>query len=585
MNEQEQAPTPEQKKAAWACEIVRSTEDYWRKNLSKTAARNLAYVRGDFWKHSTVGGVLGETEKYAAQRNEISPIVDTVVSRLAVDQPAVDAQDRRVRSSSGFPTRTSDRVMVGRRIAAVLNYYAEEDHLEVEVQRLVYLAATFNEGATLKTSWSPAHQRLVWRCLLPWDVHHDPHARRIEDAGWSFERFVLHIDDLRERVETGVYEITKPIQADVFPASLIEDELADETTDRRKRGMREYVSMVEFWDYRSGMFYHLHVPTGQLVMSSPMGWRRPYTRLVFRDDAIEQAGPSDVSLASSTQRDINELVSARREVVSRLPRRMLVDPGLFQDDKDFERFKNARTWEPTAAIPPAGGFEGRVWVTPPMDTTYDFNQQLKQDVEEIRWVSGVSEHDRGRSVNIRTAEEAKMVQGGEEGRMKIRSSRLESAIRDAFAVARDILRWAMANPEASKIDIQGLWNETQLDVPLAQFVDEVANAATSFKLLPFNAIMDNPVERRETLVKLAPTLLSPEVIPHINVGEFVQELVEALGFRPSIAKDAPPEPAPAPPGMPPGMPGEAAPAPGGQDINSMLAALASGGNGQTPAIA
>lgn len=603
MTEPEPTTSPEEKKARWANDIVKNTEDFWRKNRARTAARNLAYTRGDFWRSSGIGGVLGDIEKYSAQRNEISPIVDTIVSRLAVEQPAVDAIDRRLRSGSTVPTRENDRVMVGRRVARALNYFAEQDQLEVEVQRLVLLAAMFDEGATAKTSWNTNHQRVVWRALLPWDCHHDPNARRIEDANWSFERFTLHIDDLRSRVEDGTYDLRKAITADVYPCSLIEDEMADDTQDRRKRGLREFVSMVEFWDYRAGKFYHLHPSTGQMLMSADMGWRRPYTRLVFRDDAVEAGGVSDVSLCAPTQRDINELVSARREIVQRLPRRMLIDPALFKDDKDFERFKNSRSWEPTPAEPPPDGFEGRVWVTPAMDTTYDFNAQLKGDVEEVRWVSGVNEHDRGQSRNIRTAEEAKMIQGGDEGRMKIRSKRLEAAVRDMFAVARDVLRWAVRSPDASKIDLQHLWDETQLDVPFDQFADELANASTSFKLLPFNAIMDNPGARRDTLVDLMPALTSPGLADHINLGELVQELIEQMGWRPSIAKEAAP---PAPPGVPgmggaAGLPPDLAAAvgpppepppgmglpPGGMPpgVNplAMLGALA--GNGQTPAIA
>ena len=573
------APTPEDDKSADARRIVgivQTQEDWWQRHRAEKVARNLAFYRGEFWKGDGFAVPNGDAEQYRAERNEVSPVVDTIVSALAMDLPQVEVEDRRQRSV-GLPTRNEDSTMAGRRLAAVLNWFAEADELEVATQEMVLHAAVFDEGGTIKTTWSPVAKRIVWRTMLPWEVFFDPTAKRLRDAGWSFERFVLHVDDLQRRVDEGTYTLQKGIKADTYPRSLVDDELDNnDEQELRLQGLREYVNLVEWWDYRKGLVLHVHPESAQVLMSTPLPYRRPYSRLIFRSGVSRARGISDVTLMANMQRDINELVSARREIVNRLPKRMMIDRGLFSDDKDFERFKNSRSWEPSLVdLPPDGSFEGRVYTTPAMDTTFDFNKHLADDIEHSRWLTGVSEHDRGRAVNIRTAEEAKLIRGGEEGRMNIRSRRVMRAVIDLFEAGREVVRWAVLHPEASAIDLEALWDETQVDVSIPQFADELVNASTKFRLMPFNSIMENKIEKRESLATMLPALTQGALAEVYDPTELGRELADLFGWRPSIVRKAPPPvPAVAPGGAAPGL--DAAPTPGG-DPMAALAALAANG--------
>tara|TARA_R110002110_G_scaffold10631_2_gene52502 strand:+ start:9603 stop:11399 length:1797 start_codon:yes stop_codon:yes gene_type:complete len=518
--------------------LVQQTEKWFKDNLADEAVRNLAYYRGKFWAGDGYGSSK-RIRNYAAQKNEIFPIVDTIVSTLAMDLPQVEVQDQRARSADE-PTRQTDATIQGRRISSCMNWFAERDELDSVVQELVLHGLLFR-SAVVKVSWSSSLGRPVWRTKLPWEVHFDPMAKRVSDAAWCFERFTLHSDDLKSRVKSGVY--TKPkkgIKPDAFPRTLLDahDQDLDSKQEQLKQlGLKEYVSIVEFWDFRSGKLYHLHPPTGQVLMEAKIPYGRPYEVLVFHNGVGRIGGVPDVSLIAEMQRDINELVSARREIVSRLPKRMLVDSSLFRSDDEFSRWKNSRTWEPQLVQKPMDGkIADRVFVTPAMDTTFDFNKTLEDEVGSVRRIVGEADYQRGQVNNIRTAAEANALRGAVEGRVNIRMKKLVRVVKAMFDRALDVTRWAVENPEDSGIDLEILAKHTQVDADAEVLRRDFIEGAVSFRLLPFSPLMEDKNTRRESLAQLLPPLLGSPLGEQFDMHELGREVVELFGWRPSIVK-------------------------------------------------
>tara|TARA_R110000824_G_scaffold192464_3_gene374647 strand:- start:6104 stop:7873 length:1770 start_codon:yes stop_codon:yes gene_type:complete len=518
--------------------LVQQTEKWFKDNLADEAVRNLAYYRGKFW----TGDGYASSKKirsYAAQKNEIFPIVDTIVSTLAMDLPQVEVQDQRARTAVE-PTRQMDATIQGRRIASAMNWFAERDELDAVVQELVLHALLFR-SAVVKVSWSSSLGRPVWRTKLPWEVHFDPMAKRVADAAWCFERFTLHVDDLNSRIKTGVYsKPRKGIKADAYPRALLEahDKDLDSRQEQLKQlGLKEYTSIVEFWDFRSGRLFHIHPPTGQILMEAAIPYGRPYEILVFHNGVGRIGGIADVSLIAEMQRDINELVSARREIVSRLPRRMLVDSSLFRSDDEFARWKNSRTWEPQLVQKPMDGkIADRVFVTPTMDTTFDFNRSLEEEVDSVRRIVGEADYQRGQVNNIRTAAEANALRGAVEGRVNIRMKKLVRVVKAMFDRALDVTRWAVANPEDSGIKLDELVKHTQSDADASVLQRDFLEGAVSFRLLPFSPLMEDKNTRRESIAQILPPLLGTPMGEHFDMHELSKEIVELFGWRPSIVK-------------------------------------------------
>lgn len=570
---------------------VLTIEDWWRKERADEVVRNMSYYRGQFWKGDGISGRSMEAFDYTAQRNEFFPIVDIMVASLALDLPQCEALDRR-QISNVVPTRKTDPTFVGRRIAASINWMAEEDEFDTAVQELVLHAVLFDEGGTLKTTWSNELKRVVWRVKLPWEVHFDPRAKRLRDARWSCERFVLHWDDFKSRVKSGVYNRPRgPVRPDTYPRELVDQFMTDEAEVRlREMGLREDVSLVEWYDYRTGTFYHLHPDTRSVLLQARAPFGMPYEKLVFHSGVGRIRGVSDATVIAPGQRDINELVAARREIVARLPRRMLIDGALFPGDEEFDRWSKSKSWEPTRINPPQDGtIEGRIYVTPTMDTTFDFNEHLDQDIEHLRYLAGSADFQHGGVKNIRTAEEAEMVKNAVSGRMDVRTRRVTRMVKNGFRTGLRALQWALRNQKASGADAEYLRLGSEVDVSTEQYVHEVLNEAFKFQILPFSPLMEDRNARREHLIKLLTAFATGEAAKHIEWREMVREAQELFGLRPSIVKEQPPEEEPpeeapgdpalaAPPGGMPMVPPLAAPpALGGADPAAALGALLGGG--------
>ena len=520
--------------------LVHQTEENFKQYRADELIRNLAYYRGDFWGGDGYSSQItgGGSRNYKAVQNEVFPIIDTIASSLAMDLPQVEAIDQRARSYK-IPDRHQDTTFAGRRVAAALNFFAEEDQLD-EVLREVILHALLFDMSVVKVMWSSDLGRPIWRTKLPWEVHFDPNAKRASDAMWAFERFVVHTDDVRDRIESGIYEQpTKTIKGDTYPRSLVHQQMKDDAEIKlREAGLKEYVSLVEFWDFKKNKLYHIHPDTNQLLMESDIPYGRPYEVLVFHPGVGRIRGIPDTTLIASIQRDINELVSARREVVARLPRRMLVDSKLFRSEEEFERWKNAKTWEPTLIHgPPDGDINSNIWVSPEMRTTFDFNQHLAQAVDSNRWLPGMADYQQGQVNNIRTAAEANMIRSAIEGRLAIRSRKVTRLVTTMFRKALESFKWALLNKEVSSINIDRVSKLVQDDVDAATFEREVVEAMPSFRLLPFSPLMEDKVVRRQHLLELLQYMSSGgPTSDAIDQKELVREIIDAFGFRPSILR-------------------------------------------------
>lgn len=537
--EQEKAALEKQREATRICGLITTTNDAYKKNRLEPDITALALFRGKHWVGD--GVIASSDNEYTASQNVVFPAVDSIVSSLALDVPAVEPLDLRYWSEE-IPDRPDDLTIAGRRLGSVLNHWAHADRLDVTAREAVEHACIFGIGV-IKTQWSPKLGRPIMRTRLPWEVFFDPGASRIEDATWAYELFPLHINTLRQRLtpdaegKSQYLAIKEPIQPDTFPKGLLaERDLDEEERKARQAGLKEFVQLVEFWDYTKKRLYHIHVPTKQVLLDVPMPWGRTYDVLVFHDAVGRIRGVSDVELIASNQRDINTLVSARREMVLRLPKRMLIDRDLFEDADEFEQFKNSKTFEPTPVkVPNGSDFSSKVYVTPDMGSTIDFNAHLSDLFRGANETLGRGDYERGQAVNIRTGTEAGMVQAATQGRMNIRMRNLVRVLGDVFERMITTWKWAAQNPEAAGLDMEQLARDTQGDADAETLTQDLLEHSPKFKLLPFSPMMEDKVARRQELVNLLNSIsANPALAAAFNMRELARELVDGFQLRPSM---------------------------------------------------
>mgnify|MGYP003142655913 FL=1 len=520
--------------------IIKKAEEYYKKNIAREDARNLSYWRGKFWEGDGYA-VLSDLENYNAQQNEIFPIIDTITSSLALDLPQCEVLDVRQRTYD-IPDRYEDSTFVGRRIASVLNWMAERDNLDETTREATLHAMLFSIGAVRKITWSMEKGQVIWRMKMPWEVQFDPSARRLTDISWASERFILHESVLRERIENGSYVLQngKAIKPDTFPRSLIADYMNDGYDDKQyeQEMLKEYVTLHEYWDFRKRLLYHVHTGTDQILMVTELPYGNPYDQLVFHDGVGRLRGIPDVSLLAPLQQDINELVSARREIVRRLPKRMFYDKAMFPNEEDAARFMNSQTWEPVPVETDGQNLVGdMVYVTPDMPTTFDFNRHLDQATINIKNIAGMADYQRGQVKNIRTAAEANMVQASVQGRMQVRTRVLTKFVKRGFDKALEVLRWAITNTETSGVDMEMITRQTQMDVSSDVISREIIENSPQFRILPFSPLMEDKIVRREQLVALLGQISATPSNDEVNWREITKEIIDMFSVRPSILKD------------------------------------------------
>ena len=557
MSDEKQAELKERSKIFKRIEF---SEESYRKQVAAEDARNLAYWRGNFWDGDGTSA-FPELSGYNAQQNEVFPILDSMASALAMDLPQVEALDHREMSYK-VPSRGQDDTFSGRRIAAILNWMAEQDDYDESTREATLHAMLFGKGAIRKITWSKEVGRVIWRLKMPWEVFFDPTARRLKDCSWISERFILHESEVRARVENEYYEpsANKHVRADTYPRELIDEHMGyDESRERRREGLKEYVTMHEYWDFRRGKLYHIHMGTKQIMMEAEVPYGNPYDQLAFHSGIGRIRGIPDTSLIAPLQQDINELVSARREMVRRLPRRMFYDKAMFPNEDDAMRWMNSATWDPVPIETDGQALVGdMIYVTPEMPTTFDFNRHLEAAEYGIKNIAGLGDFQRGEVRNIRTAAEANMIQASVQGRMNVRLRLLTKFVKRGFDSAAEVLRWAVENSGASEIDLQYIVSATQVDADASLLAQDI-QSMHHFRVLPFSPLMEDKHVRREQLVALLGQLASAPTVEEINWREITRELIDLFDVRPSIVKEKveeePEMAAELPPELPPDMAG------------------------------
>jgi len=298
-----------------------------------------------------------------------------------------------------------------------------------------------------------------------------------------------------------------------------------------------------------------------VLLHASIPYPHPYNVLTFHYSAGRIEGIPDVSMMAPTQRDVNEMVSARREIVSRLPRRMMIDRSMFESEDEFEQFKNSKTWEPTLVTPPASALlADGIFVTPEVPTGFDFGKHLDEQREHLRYQAGLADFQRGQAQNIRTAAEAMMVRAAVEGRMNKSVRQVVKFVTRLFRSGLDATQWALRDPQASGCDVRDLWGRCiDEDVDVHTWRDEVVTAAPTFRILPFSPLMEDRITRRAHMERLIPVIASTPLMNVFDWQELGRSLQEDYTLRPSVLAQpgvnpaAPPEVVGQPmnPGTPP----------------------------------
>ena len=526
--------------------LVQHADDYYEDWYAQQDATNRSYVRGAFWANRTdlerstsevqPMSPLATPLAYQAQQNEIWPAIESKVTLLIPDMPAASFIDLRDGATSP-DGNTGNSSAAGRRRAAALNYWMRMDHMRPTLTKWIQQALTYNKGGLLKVEWDADQQRPVVRERLPWEVMWDPTARHVDDVAWYYEKFELHIEQFRSRLKSNEYTRTPALlRVKGEPQQRNKIELyQDDAVQRQKERELEHVwvPILEFWDCRRGKCYHIHVPTKSILRCTEVAIPRPYLHLLFNYEPGRLEGVCDVTHAAPLQQQLNEMVSARQDCVRRLAPKILGDASLFESEDRQRQFEGAKmtaiSWvSPVKDEPRAIG--DYFYLLPAAQLPQDWNAHYDQTVASIRYILAIPEFQRGQVENIRTAQEAYMVQQAATGRLASQAATLKAAVVELFEKMNEYLDWAVKAPNA--LDVAALLRKvsTSLNDP-DEWRAELQTFDGVLTVNPFSPLMDDPITAQSKLEQLLPAIASyPPLAASFNWYDVAAEIARSHGW-------------------------------------------------------
>jgi hypothetical protein len=590
--------------------LVQHAEDFYEDWYAQQDATNRSYVRGAFWANRTdlerstsevqPMSPLATPLAYQAQQNEIWPAIENKVTLLIPDMPACAFVDLRDGATSP-DGNTGNSSGAGRRRAAVINYWVRMDHLRPTLTKWIQQGLTYNKGGLLKVEWDMDQQRPIVRERLPWEVMWDPTARHVDDVAWYFEKFELHIEEFKARLESGDYQggpEVHRIKGEPQSRSKIELYQDDAVQKQKERELEHvWVPILEFWDCRHSKCYHIHVATKTILRCTEVAIPRPYVHLLFNYEPGKLEGVCDVTHAAPLQQQLNEMVSARQDCVRRLSPKLLGDAAIFSSEDKQKQFENAKMTAISWVNPPQEdprGIGDYFFLLPAAQLPPDWNAHYNQVVESIRYILAIPEFQRGQVENIRTAQEAYMVQQAATGRLASQAATLKAQVVELMEKMAEYLDWAV---RANAVDLAALLAKVSTSmVDVDAWREELQTFEGMLTVNAFSPLMDDPITAQSKLEQLLPAIASyPPMAAAFSWYDVAAEVARSHGWGKEVmvqrdtyqqqaqAAQAPTQP---PPGGPPpeGAPdGSGAPIPPGV-IPPELAAIL-GGAGATQPVA
>lgn len=370
-----------------------------------------------------------------------------------------------------------------------------------------------------------------------------------------------------------------------MPRALLEHQMGDLSVDAYMNMLETYrrdgepceYSLVEYWDVRAGRVYHMIQGCDWALSDAPMPYGLPFQTLGYNPGLAREAWISDVELIAPTQRDVNELVSGRREVVTTMQPRVVVEEGVFKDTAAADRWAQSKTNQVTFVEPSPDGrpLRDKFFVSPAPPLTMDFQRHLEDQRQSGRYVAGVADYQRGQVSNVRTAEEMTTLKAASDDRASNRVNALDAFFGRVYRTALDIFRWAILNPDDSGIDLLALYDELGIeDVDESTWAQEILDTSPRWTFDAYSPLKENLYSRRASLERLLPLLAGTPLGEEFDMHELAREIQETFKLRPSVVPvklppPAPPSMAPAalpPEGVTPGAPIPGAPVPGVEGV-------------------
>ena len=459
----------------------------WRdkaKAQRKTLERYASAYRSAYYPRTDTGEDHDDDNGVTRETNYIFAFADTMVAQIVPPNPAVTINANQKSLKEGAKFRE-----------ALVNRNFAKEQLGKKMWGLC-TRATVWPRAFLKTVWSPARKRPIYRVLDPQYVFFDLDAETWEDIRYVIEVVPLTRADFDRRVKKpktrgGFYrsDAKEEVSFGAWPKWLkpeadMEDRSSSDHTDDINivRDGYEWTVVYEVYDFKAKKFYHFADGVERALMVSDLPYKHlknPYKLLTFNDNLKDLGGLSDAELVFPTLERLNELQTLKHWFLKTAIPVTVIHEGLVDDPEAFtDAYESIDGPGQTISLPAkaAVGINQVIGVTPTPTLPIEWGaeeQSLRSDVE---FVLGMPAYTRGAVGQSDVATELALTDTAN----KTRNARRQKEV-------HLITQWAA---EAT-IQLFMEFMEEEEEIP-TRLLDGVDGKAITRELMEFGDISDDP---------------------------------------------------------------------------------------------
>jgi hypothetical protein len=521
--------------------------EFFKTTEEKLFAKIRRYFQGKFSEEEPQRNEAKADDDYACTKNIIFPLVDTALSAIIGNNPAVSATTADGQTSRDSLLATSNMAWVWRK------------NDMIRVLRVALTEALLCGRTVFKSGWDMDNDMPLARTVDVDAFYFDLDTKYQNDIRYKMECTPIPMKKFRRRRQKGLYKLLPPDQnvpGDVKPVwmgSSAHDKSARKAIDN----VDEWVIVWEFYDLEEKKVYH-YLESQRLVILADDLTYDPYVMYEMNFNGEDCRGLSEAMLIVSQQETINDLLTFWKNVVYLIVPRILYNAGLISED-DLNQVVSSALGAFVGVKVVGQGLPPNAWKdaffqapTPAMPReAIEFVGRVEDDAA---YVSAVSQLSRGQQAGAKTATEVAVADQFNRNRTSSREGSFFNAVEKLAEKMWDLDRRKLVGERRIEVSKDGKKSKVVVDLQIIQSIEDVEWAWDAY-----NPIKNNPMVLAETLEKLLPVVMQG---PYYDVYKYLQYLNGILGLPPDILKpeeevrkmeEAAKQP-PAPPQTPPGPP-------------------------------
>ena len=494
-------------------DLIRRHRNHFERNDKKAIERARQLFQGNAWAGTSYGA---SDKRMLSSMNLVYALTDSALSALLGPNPLVAAMARTRESAELAPA-----------VTRLISYIFRANRLRRRAGLAIQDSVLTGRGL-FKTGWNASEDRPIITVPDVPAVFFDLSVRDPADIRYWLEATVIPWRTFQERVRAGIYAHPKigDVQPAQYPQWLRESHSTTGQDD--SHDMMPWATVYEFYDTSSGQVIHYSLDYNMTLFEGELGYN-PYGLFNLIPNGKDCRGVSEVQLIMPQQEAINDMTTLEKQAAYRAIPRMFFD-GRFATASELGAINLTGTGSmvrlPMAGAPMTKSIRDILHPVPHAEVPATIKEFRQSQFEAAAFVSALTDYQRGRAVNVRTAAEMAAITAEQRNRLAHREGNLNEALEEVAKNSFWLCQRYMKTPRSFKLLGNQGWGELGHETMQAIDVD--------FDLVGHTPIRNNPAVNANLLVDI---LREVGDNPNIDMRAMLVEIFQGLGLPPHVIVD------------------------------------------------